>query len=903
MGIRARLTALGRTLFRHDRLDADLDEELRAFVDELAQRKMRAGVPPAAARREALLESGGIEQVKERVRDVRVGRATDTVLQDVRYAVRGLRRSPGFTAVAVITLALGIGANTAIFSVLDALLLRRAPLAAFDRLVMLWETDRQTGTTREPASLPDFLDVRERARKVDRIGVMTPVDVNATTSQGEPMRVAALGVSRDLLPMLGFEPVLGRQFTGAEDRAGGPNAVIISESLWARAFGRDPQVLGKTLRVDEEAVPVVGVVRDVTDFGVLQILTAAAYSRAFADRGEAVRVDAWLPLQGDPKSLPRDTHPIFMVGRLAPGLSIAAAQHELDAIATDLERTYPGSNTGRGIHVELLGDVVFGPVRPGLLLLLGAVTCVLLVACVNVANLLLARGSTRVREVAIRSALGAGAARLVRQFATESLVLTLAAGAAGLALAAASLRTLVALAPADVPRLSSVAIDWRVMAVTLGLSVAVGIVFGLVPTLHGRRLDVHAGLVDAGSARISGGRWARRQRHALVVVEVSLAVVLLAGAGLLIRSFWRLEHVDAGFRADGVLKAEYQLPRTRYPVNFANWPNFKEFHAFTGALVRRAASLPGVESVAVAGNHPLDPGFTNSFAIVGREAESAGFPEICVRRVTPGYFHTVGLALARGRLVEERDTTDAAPVLVVNRAAVRRFFPASNPIGAKIRFWGASRMIVGVVEDERFRGLAEGAPIAVYTPLAQTPSANGAGVLLVRAAGDPTALAPALRRVFREQDPELAVFGIEPLTDTVSRSLSARRFLMVLLALFAALGIGLAGIGIHGVLAYGVTQRTREFGVMIALGARPGQVLGSVLREALVLTACGLALGTGAALLLTRFLGSQLFGITPADPLTFAAVAGFLGVVALVASAIPARRATRVDPTVALRVE
>jgi putative ABC transport system permease protein len=902
MSIRAKLAAMARTLVGKGGLDADLDEELRAYVDGLAEQKVRAGVAREAARRAALIESGGIEQVKERVRDARVGHGLDTVLQDVRYACRGLRRSPGFAAVAVITLALGVGANTAIFSVVDAVLLRPAPVKDLDRLVMLWETDRQSGTTREPASVPDFLDFRARAKSVDEVGGLVPGEANLTPPRGEPTRLAALRVSRDLLPMLGFEPIAGRQFTEEEDRPGGPNVLIISESLWTSASGRDPAVQGKTLRLDGVQFAVVGVVRDLADFGVLQVLTAAAYSRAFTDRGDRVRVDAWLPLQADPTASPRETHPIFLLGRLAPGVAPGAAQREFDAIAADLERSY-SSNEGRGVHVELLGEVVFGPVRHGLILLLGAVAFVLVVACVNVANLLLARGATRAREVAVRSALGAGTARLVRQFAIENLVLALVAGLASLGLAYAGLRALVALAPADIPRLSTVTIDWRVLGVTLVLSIAVGVVFGLVPTLQARRVDVHGALGDAGGLRVSGGRRARQQRSALVVAEVSLAVVLLAGAGLLIRSFWRLEHVDPGFRTGGVLKAEYQLPRTRYPVNFASWPNFREIHAFTAALERDAAMLPGVEAVAVAGNHPLDPGFTNSFTILGREAESAGFPEICVRRVTPGYFKTVGLALLQGRLVEERDGTGAPAVLVIDQAAARRFFPASDPIGAKIQFWGAARTIVGVVADERFHGLANAPPIAVYTPLAQTPSANGAGVLLVRTAGDPVALTPAVRRLFREQDPELAVFGIEPLDRTLSRSLSARRFLMVLLALFAAVALALAAIGIDGVLAYAVAQRTREFGIRMALGAKPVQVLYSVLREAFVLTALGLAIGMGGALLLTRFLGSQLFAVAPTDPLTFAAVACFLAVAALIASGVPARRATKVDPTVALRAQ
>jgi putative ABC transport system permease protein len=831
-----------------------------------------------------------------------VGRAADTLLQDIRYGWRGLRRAPLFTAAAVATLALGIGANTAIFSVVDAVLLRPAPVKDLNRLVMVWQTDRQSGTLREPASVPDYLDFRARARTLDRVAGLAAGEANLTPPHGEPTRLAALRVSHDLLPALGFDPIAGRSFREEEDQAGGPPVVMISESLWERAFARDPGIVGRVLHLDDEPFTVVGVVRDVSDFGVLQILSAAVYSRSFADRGDRVRVDAWLPLQPNPKSYPRDTHGLFVLGRLAPGVGLASAQREFDSIGADLERTY-ASNRARGVNVEALGAVVFGPVRPALMLLVGAVAFVLLVACVNVANLLLARGTTRGREIAVRSALGAGGARLYRQFLVETLILAVIGGIAGIGLARLTLATLVAMAPPDIPRLSAVTIDGRVLGVSLSIAAVVGLVFGLLPAFQARRLDVQTALKGHAGRQASQGRAARAVTRALVVAQVTLAVVLLAGAGLLVRSFWRLEHVNAGFHVGGVMKAEYQLPRTRYPVNFANFPNFKEIHAFNDALVQRVRALPGVETAAVAGNHPLDPGFTNSFVIVGREAESAGFPEISVRRVTPGYFRTVGLSLVRGRLFRESDATASAPVVLINEAAARRFFPGRDPLGAKIRFWGASREIVGVVGDERFHGLANAAPIAAYAPLAQAPSVNGAHVLLVRTSGAPAALLPPVRRAFREQDASLAVFGAEPLERTRAHSLAERRFVMILLGLFAAVALVLAGIGVHGVLAYGVAQRTREFGVRMALGARPGQVLTSVLGEGVVLTGIGLCLGICGALAMTRFLTAYLFGIAPADPVTFVAVAAFLAAVALAASAIPARRATRVDPTVALRVE
>lgn len=650
------------------------------------------------------------------------------MLHDLRLALRMLLKHPGFALVVIVTLALGIGANTAIFSVVDGVLLRRAPVKDLDRLVMVWETDRHSSTTREPASVPDYLDFRARSRSLATLVALMGDEVNLAPPGAEPVRLAALRVTHEFLPMLGIAPLVGRSFTEEEDRAQGPRVALISESLWTRSFGRDPDIV-------------------------------------------------------------------------------------------------------------------------------------------------------------------------------ESAVLTLMAAAVGVGLAFAGLRALLAIAPADVPRLASVTIDLRVLGATLGVSVLIGLAFGMIPTLQARRVDLQTALKTEGAWPASSRRERSRLRAPLVVAELALAVVLVVGAGLLIKSFWRLLQVDPGFRAAGVLKAEYQLPAARYPVDFRVWPNFKEMHAFTDALVGRAAALPGVESVAIAGNHPLDPGFTNSFSVVGREAEARTWPEISVRRVTPGYFRTVGLSLVRGRLLSDADRTTAAAVLLVNEAAARRFFPDRDPIGARIAFWGAARTIVGVVANEKFHGLSEAPPLAVYLPLAQAPSATGAGVLLVRTSGDPAAFASAARAAIREIDPALAVFGVEPLDRTLAQSLSQRRFTMLLVGLFASVALALAVVGVHGVLSYGVTERTREIGIRMALGAHPARVLGLVVGQGLVLVLAGLAIGLAGAFALTRLLASLLFGVTPTDPATFAAVAGVLALVALAASYLPARRASRVDPLLALRHE
>jgi putative ABC transport system permease protein len=815
---------------------------------------------------------------------------------DFHLAIRTLWRAPAFTAVAVLTLAMGVGANTAIFSVIDTVLLRAAPVRDIDRLAVLWETDRNTGTTREPASLPDYLDYRQRSTRVEQMAAFTGTEVNYTPPHGEPVRLQGLESTHDLLPMLGIAPIAGRAFDARETTPGGPRVVLIGEAFWTRALGRDAGVLGRTLTLNEMPYSVVGVMPDRAEFGAFQILSAADYSRSFADRGARAGVDIWLPFQDSPQSMPRSTHPIFMVARLRD--DVAAAQSELASIAADLERAYP-ENAARGIFVEPLASVVFGPVRPALLVLLAAVGLVLLVACVNVANLLLVRGSVRRREVAVRLALGAGMSKLARQFVAEGLLLALVASLLGAGVAALGVRALVGLAPADVPRIAQAAVDLRVLVIMFGVSTVAGVIFGLVPLLQATRLNVQGSLKEGSHG--TEGRERGRLRAVLVVAEFGLAVMLVIGASLLIRSFWRLQQIDPGFRAAGILKAEFQLPGTRYPVDFSKWPDFKEIHAFSRGVLERAAALPGVEAAAIAGHHPLDPGFTNSFVVVGREAEARDWPEISIRRVADSYFRTVGLALVRGRLLAEADTTTAPPVIVINEAAARRFFPQQDPLGKQIAFWGARRTIVGIVANERFQGIAEAPPLAVYAPYSQAPS--GGGVLLVRTAGDPAALANSVRGVIRDQDPALAVFGLEPLEETVSRSFAERRFTMLVLGLLAGVALLLAAIGIHGVLSYTVEQRTREIGIRMALGAQPGRVLRLVVGQGAQLAAAGAALGLTGAWILSRGMASLLFGIRPTDPVTFVAVPVLLAVVALVASYLPARRALRLDPVRALRAE
>ncbi|MEZ5285914.1 MAG: FtsX-like permease family protein [Vicinamibacterales bacterium] len=497
--------------------------------------------------------------------------------------------------------------------------------------------------------------------------------------------------------------------------------------------------------------------------------------------------------------------------------------------------------------------------------------------------------------------LGSGGGRPARQLLVETGVLSVIGAVAGVAVAFGILRVLVAQAPAGLPRLDAVTIDLRVLGLAVFVALAAGVVFGLLPLWQALAIDPNESLRSGGGGRTAGGRGAARMRALLVVAETALAVVLVTGAGLLGRTLWAIQQVDPGFARAGVLKAEYQLPASRYPVDFRRFPDLSEQHAFTRAVLERARALPGVTSAAVAGNHPLDPGFTNSFRIVGRGDER--FPEISIRRVTPGYFETVGLDIAAGRRLADGDTTTAPPVALINESARARLFGDRDPLGARIAFWGAERTIVGVTRDEHVQGVTQAAPIAVYVPLAQAPSTTGAGVLLLRTTMDPASLATAATGAVHAVDPQLAVFGVEPLVETFSRSIGEQRFAALLLSSFALMALALAAVGVYGVLSYAVARRTRELGIRMALGAAPSALRRSVIGEGLRLGAAGLAVGLLGAMAFGRALSSLLYSVEPTDPVTVAAVGVLLLVVALAASAIPARRATAVDPTEAMRTE
>lgn len=887
-----------RSLLLRDREEREMEEELAFHRQRDVESNLARGMTRQDAERAATHAFGASDRVREEVRDARGVRPLDDLRSDLRHAWRSLLRTRSFTFVVLATLALGIGATSAIFTVIDGVLLRPAPYEDMDELVVLWETDRASGTTREPGSYPDYLDFRERSRSLRALALLRGASVDYLPGgAADPARLNGLAVTHDFTELLGVEPILGRVFTAEEDRPGAAPVVLLGEAFWRGQLDADPAIIGRTVRLDGAPHEVIGIMPARAGFGVPQIHALAAYHSPFSG-DEAL--DVWLPLRPDATESPRETHPFLMLGRLSPGATVAQAQEELAAVAAELEAAYP-ENDERGVNVEPLSEVVFANVRPALMLLGGAVVLVLLIACANVTSLLVARSRARARETAVRTALGAGNGRLARQFLTENLLLATLGALAGLLLARVALDALIGMIPQDVPRAALLTLDERVLALSVGLALVIGASFALVPLLHGRRAPLHQTLRDEPGRGATTSRESARFRSGLVIGELALSVMLAAGAVLLIRSFEQLRSVDPGFDAAGVLKVEYQLPESRYPRDFAVWPDWKEMHAFNAAVLARVGALPGVEAAAVAEAHPLNPGFTNSFVVVGREAEAADWPEITIRKVSPGYFETVRLRVRSGRAITDADRTDTEPVAAINAAAAERFFEGREPIGAQIRFWGIDRTIVGVVGDERVHGLDAATPPAVYAPLAQVPA--NSGVLLVRTEGDPIAVAPAVRAAIHAHDPALAIFGVEPLAQTVSGSVAQERFTTLLLSLFALLAIVLSAIGVYGLLSYLVAQRTTELGIRLALGAEPRGLMRMIVGHAARLALAGVVLGVVGALAGAQLLRGLLFGIAATDPRALATAAAVIFAVALLASLPPARRAVGVEPLRSLRVE
>ena len=803
------------------------------------------------------------------------------LMQDLRYALRSLAKNPGFTAVAVLTLALGIGANTAIFSVVDAVLLRQLPYPAANRLVSIQERNPKAGVNIS-VSAPTFVELEARTQSLEDIGAYTFGTFNVTGS-AEPERLSAALITPSLLTTIGVEPLLGRVFTTEEGQPGRDNTVVLSYALWQTRFGGDTQVLGKTLTLDGQPLVVVGVM-------------PAGFS--FPTPGLALW--ATIPIDLNRQEQGPNEHFLAVVGRLKPNVQLAAARAEGELLARQIAAINPVAIGERTFDLAPLRERVVGRARTPLLVVLGAVAFVLLIACGNMANLLLARAAGREREIAVRTALGAARGRLIRQLLTESVLLAVLGGVAGLFVAQALMSAIVSLAPANIPRLSEVGLNGTILVFAIVVSVATGILFGLAPALHAAKSDLASAFRGAGGA--AGGRERARVRSALIVAEVALSVVLLIGAGLMLRSFSRLTAVDPGFNPDHVLTMQFNLPSTVYRTR-------SELDAARQRVRQAVASVPGVRAAGGISHLPL----SGADWMILATLEGGADPIVANNRlIAPGYFRTMEILIKRGRDVTDDDRAGAPPVVLINEAMARRFWPGQDAIGRRMK-WGPPQSprpwltVVGIVPDVRHAGLdAEPVP-ETYMPYSQLPEEAALFFrtmsLTIRTVDEPLAMAGAVRAAIRAVAAEVPVTGVASMDDQRASSVSPRRFKLLLLGSFAALALALSAVGIYGVVMYGVTQRTREIGVRVALGAQADQVLGLILREGMRLAVIGLAIGVAGAVALTRVLRTQLYEVSPTDPTTFAGIVIILATVAAIASWLPARRASRVDPMVALRNE
>jgi putative ABC transport system permease protein len=805
-----------------------------------------------------------------------------TLNQDIRYAFRTLRQSPGFTLVAILTLALGIGANTTIFSVINAVLLRPLPYSNPDRLVMLAE--HWPAFPILSVSYQNYKDFRDQSSSYETVAAIQSINYTLTGSN-EPERVDGLMISASLLPMLGIQPIAGRTILPDDDRVGGAPVALISYALWQRRFAANNDVLGKSITLDNNPYTVIGVLP-----ARFQILKSA---------------DVYLPFEPWAHTLPDDRSwhtGIRPLARLKNGATLQQASNELQTIAKRLEHQYPETNTNVEALVLPLHGQMVSNVRPALLTLLVAVGLVLLIACANVANLLLARATQREKEVAIRTALGASRGRIVRQLLTESILLSLAGGALGLALAALSLDSLLHLAVASVPRAEGIGLDPTVLAFTAGLAILTGILFGLAPAFQSSRLDIRDQLNQSGRGSSSGGHH-QRLRSILVVAEVAISMVLLIGAGLLIRSFARLQAVEPGFHPDHILLADV-------PISLTVYAKPEQQVAFFDRLMERLRALPGVKSVSAANTPPVSgQGAVIHFNIQGRAPKTpndyimAGY-----RVVGPGYFETLGIPLLAGRSIEQRDSLTAPSVVVLNQAMARKFFPGENPLGKHLQIGETPDTsipfmeVVGVVGDVKQK-LESDAKEEMYVPYMQPVLPLFGLTVALRTSSDPTAMTSALRSAILEVDKNQPLVNVRTMEQSISSSLDEQRFRTLLLGLLAGLALVLSAIGVYGVMSYSVSLRTQEIGIRVALGAQWRDIFSLVIARGFALVGAGILIGGVASWLLARLINQFLFGIHAGDPTTFVGVALMLLVVAFLACYFPARRATRVDPIVALRYE
>jgi predicted permease len=882
------LRSLFYTLARKTELNADLDAELESYVELLAAEKEAGGMPPAEALRQAKRELGGVEQVKAEVHDRRVGASLDSLLQDIRFASRQLRRNPGFAAVAIATLALGIGANTAVFSVVSAVLLRPLPYAEEDRVVAVWNThvEGQLGLSEQE------YNAYEELPQFDALGVYVSGSL-ALSGTGEAERLSGIFADATVLETIGAPAIAGRAYSADEDVPGVEMVVLISESLWERRFGREQDVLGRALTLNGVPRTVVGVTP--TGFRL-----PGGFSGPAPDFIAPLRLDRAAPD-------PRNIHYLNAIGRMAPGVTVGQASAALDAAAGRMKEqlgTLPETFSALAVPVR---DEVVGGVRTALLILLGAVTLVLLVACVNLANLLLARSDTRIREMAVRTSLGAGRRRIARQLCTETSVLAVGGGIAGLLAGMAGARALATLSPPGIPRLDGSGVDVRVFFFCLVATLLTALVIGLVPALRLMRSEPGDALRGARSS--PGGRDGVRARRGLVTAQVALATMLAIGAGLLARSLAELRSVDPGFEPAGVLTFQLSLPASEYP-------GASDVRAYFERFETTLIAVPGIEAAGATTSLPLASGIGDwGVRIRGRGPDGLGergpAPDWMV--VTPGYFDAMGIPVVEGRTYDRSDVADGFQTVVISREFARRHWPAGDALGAEIRMstnidtlW---RTVVGVVADVHQTSLEEVPRPAMYLPHTQFPSTTtdvvvGQMTLAVRTGPDQAAsLATTVRAIASDLDSDVPVADVRTMREVTRDATASHTFQGLLFTGFAGLALVLVVVGVYGVTSYLVARRTREIGIRIALGASPGGVRSLVMREGALVTGVGLALGIAGAWMLSRLMAGTLYGVTARDPITFVAVPVVLSITVLFAVAIPATRAARVDPQEALRAE
>jgi predicted permease len=896
MPLLSRMTSFLRNISGKWRNDQELDDEVHAFVELVSAEKIRQGMTPQEARRAAQIELGGIEQVKEEVRGARAGAWLDSVLQDLRYAARTLRKNPGFSAIAILTLALGIGSSTAVFSLVNSVLLKPLPYPNSQQIVFPWRqppAGLKLGYNEIPWGRPDFLFFARESKSFQSVGAFKSDSFNLTGS-GDAARLDGLRASAGFFPSLGISPIMGRTFTAEEDQAGHEHEVLLSYRLWRDRFGSDTQILGRELQLNSEPYTVIGVLPQGFVFPRAEEMpNGFPFPRA---------TQLWVPLALVPGPIiPGEDSELAVIGRLRPGVTPAQAQSEMNLMSRRLEDFFPGGKGWFSILVTSMQRQIAGDMRRPLLLILGAVGVVLLIACSNVAGLLLSRSLARKKEFTLRAALGAGKWRLMRQLLTEALILAGIGGIAGILIAKAAVHFVKLFAPPNIPRLQEVSLDLRVVLFALAITFLTGILFGLAPAIAGSRDNLVESLKEAGqrSGRSPAGA---KLRDVLLISEVALALILVISAGLLTRTFFHLLSVDPGFNPTRVLTFELTLPATKYTDQ-------PQIVALYQRALQSIRSLPGVESAGITATTPLG-GATESTSIRIPD-HSSGDPKAVpfsnYTMVSTGYFSAAGTPVLRGRDFLESDTADSSPVTIVNSAMAKKFWSGEDAIGKQVA--PASKKfplatIIGIVADVKRLSLREDPPPEMYVPYNQKvwPSLLTMDVIL-RTRVDPVSLTENVRGALRSVDPDLPLAKVATLNALVDDSMTLPRFAMLVLGSFAGLALLLASVGMYGVISYFVGQRTQEIGVRVALGAQRRNVFGMVLSQGARLAAEGIALGLLAAFAATRMMVGFLYGVQPIDLLTFAALPFLLLAIALLACYLPARRAMRVDPMVALRHE